>query len=133
LDLPTVIHKKLNIIKNNGEQLLSKLNNNKKLFKHIDMRVFDLIKTESILELEAILKEHEIQDIIIYAEQTFSYIQNEYVIVFLKKMKELMELGTIHLLMFDYNICSSESENNQKISVYGKNMINNLTDSGIML
>jgi len=57
--------KKLNIIKNNPENLLSKLNNNKKLFKHIDMRVFDLIKTESILEIESILKEHEVQDLII--------------------------------------------------------------------
>lgn len=50
-------------------------------------------------------------------------------------MKELVEGGCMHLCLYDYNICSSEStgDQNQRVSVYGKNMVNNLTDSGIML
>lgn len=91
LDLPTVIHKKLNIIKNNNEQLLNKLNSNKKMFQHLDMRVFDITKTESIMELTSIIEDQQVDDIIIYAECVFGYIQNEYIMVFLKKLRELVD------------------------------------------
>eukprot|EP00341_Mesodinium_pulex_P003774 CAMPEP_0116925584 /NCGR_PEP_ID=MMETSP0467-20121206/24210_1 /TAXON_ID=283647 /ORGANISM="Mesodinium pulex, Strain SPMC105" /LENGTH=80 /DNA_ID=CAMNT_0004604665 /DNA_START=438 /DNA_END=680 /DNA_ORIENTATION=- len=80
------------------------------------MRVFDLTKTESILELVGILTDLQVDDIIVYAECVFGYIQNEYVIVFLKKLRELVT--KIDLIFYDFNISNdTESSESQAISV----------------
>lgn len=67
-----IIHKKLNIIQNNPETLLARLNENKKLFKHIDMRVFDITRTESVIECSEIIEKLNVDDIVLYAESVFS-------------------------------------------------------------
>jgi len=48
--LPTVINKKLNTIQTKQE-LIEKLNESKNEFMALDMQVFDITKTESVLNL----------------------------------------------------------------------------------
>lgn len=48
--MPTVINKKLNTIQTKQE-LIEKLNESKNEFMALDMQVFDITKTESVLNL----------------------------------------------------------------------------------